>query len=1046
MGAGKTVKGGIELVETFLKELNKPAALKVKPPSDNIAVVKSANFDYPKVIGNQTLKVNDVSGGVRMSDPYERKRVQALAQKMSSPNGYISRIIVDHNNNVIEGQHRLEALRHLGIEDVPVYKIEDLSDTMPVASMESALNAVAPIHPDHVNQLIGHALEDISEHGIDHARTLDYGKYQKFYDAALDAAFPDLTKASGGEVHMMGGGRPPKKTTLEEDLKSFKDPAMALADLLAGALRGTTTAATGFAGDMEELYRQYGKGAISNAVRLLLPKREGKATTFPTIEEMNAMLPPVVPKGASRSTQVADVGQFLGENNPAAPTALAAVKPVARAVKAAAPIIKAGALDLARSDAAYNLANKVASATGAAPKQIMMGPKSRTYRHADAARAEQMEKEGKNRDEIWQATKTMKAPDNEFRQELSDLAMRYNSNTAKDRQFEAEKQRFLQAASRAKSLEELDDAEKHFEKQTLNLLNNPSGKAQEFVEHPELFEAYPELSNYVFRQLEPTNSQFTAPETVNGYYSPGAQRITINSNAPNKRSTALHELQHAIQEIEGWQGGSSPEEMAAKLADRDIAKTREADLQKLIQEMQLTLPASQNNLILTEGQKLKNIQDFLNKTKQLEGETDPYDAYRKVSGEEEARMVQERRNYPEEKLAERPPYLDYETDPSLHITEFADGGAVMMGAGGTVKKGIELVDTFLNALKEGEKAATAADRAAAGRAGAALIKATPQVKASEALGQAMEEGFKKTTTTQSDRTRVGGGNIGGAPFSAISEADPRYAGKVWGVMDQGTASRLANLTSPDTAWSTMLGSATQLKTNPVVFAKLEKQFKKGLKEGRLQPELEGKINQNLGLFLGEGANIRDPEIWKILDTFEKRAAMADIMMGKGVPPSKGGVPLGGEKSGKGVIFNPTETLIEETERGLLHPEHGGYVPTFAVGPRLFSLTGESSFRPDLHPGFPTLLEGKDLGVNMMATPTEVYLPDWHARFKANNPDRQGPGYYDLALGVKGEGLPSQELTDDYIRHLIREGYAEGGEVNADEDGITIDEFLSKQGY
>jgi hypothetical protein len=416
-------------------------------------------------------------------------------------------------------------------------------------------------------------------------------------------------------------------------------------------------------------------------------------------------------------------------------------------------------------------------------------------------------------------------------------------------------------------------------------------------------------------------------------------------------------------------------------------------------------------------------------------------------------MAQKRLGLTAQERKQRHPFFDFDADPSQQITDFATGGAVMMAGGKDVtkeaikqgvKKGISAIDEFLSSLKPGETPATAADRAAAGRAGAALIKATPQVKASEALGQAMEQGFNKTTTTQSDRTRVGGGNIGGAPFSAISEADPRYAGKVWGVMDQGTASRLANLTSPETAWSTMLGSATQLKTNPVVFAKLEKQFKKGLKEGRLQPELEDKINQNLGLFLGEGANIQDPEIWKMLDTFEKRASMADLMMGKGLPPKKGGVALGGEKSGKGVIFNPTEILIDETERGLLHPEHGGYVPTFAVGPRLFSLTGESSFRPDLHPGFPTLLEGKDLGVNMMATPTEVYLPDWHSRFKANNPDRQGPGYYDLALGVKGEGLPSQELTDDYIRHLIREGYAEGGEV--DSDDITLDEFLSKQGY
>jgi len=712
-----------------------------------------------------------------------------------------------------------------------------------------------------------------------------------------------------------------------------------------------------------------------------------------------------------------------------------------------------GIKDAVTSDAGYDLAQRVLNATGTAPAQIMMGPTSKTWNHSNAALAKHMELQGENPEAIWKATGTFRGPDDLWRQEIPDVNMKYSVSPVRSRQYETDRKRYSQAIDKATTQEELQAAQKYYEKQRGKNSLNFIGKAQEFIEHPELFQAYPELANYAFRELEPTHKKFTAPQTAYGFYSPGQKTITVNTDAPLRRSTALHELQHAIQEIEGWQGGSSPQEMAAKLADREIAKTREADLLQSIQEMQKTLPPSANNLILTEGQKLKNIQDFLKQTRRLEGERDPYNAYRRVSGEEEARMVQARQPYSEEKLTERPPFEDYETDPSYHITEFADGGEVHMAGGKDVtkeaikqgvKKSISAIDEFLSSLKPGETPATAADRAAAGRAGAALIKATPQVKASEALGQAMEQGFNKTTTTQSDRTRVGGGNIGGASFSAISEADPRYAGKVWGVMDQGTASRLANLTSPETAWSTMLGSATQLKTNPVVFSKLEKQFKKGLKEGRLQPELEDKINQNLGLFLGEGANIRDPEIWKMLDTFEKRASMADVMMGKGLPPKKGGVALGGEKSGKGVIFNPTEILIEETERGLLHPEHGGYVPTFAVGPRLFSLTGESSFRPDLHPGFPTLLEGKDLGVNMMATPTEVYLPDWHSRFKANNPDRQDPGYYDLALGVKGEGLPSQDLTDEYIRHLIREGYAEGGEV--DSDSVTLDDFLSKQGY
>ena len=347
-------------------------------------------------------------------------------------------------------------------------------------------------------------------------------------------------------------------------------------------------------------------------------------------------------------------------------------------------------------------------------------------------------------------------------------------------------------------------------------------------------------------------------------------------------------------------------------------------------------------------------------------------------------------------------------------------------------------------LSDGTETVTAAQRAEAGRKAAALIKSQPQTKASEALGQQMEKGVKRTSTTQADRTRVGGGNIGGAPFSALSEADPAYKGKVWGVMDEGTASRLKNLTTDDTAWTTMLGSANQLKTNPIVFDKLKRQFIDSMKQGNLSPELEAKINHNLALTFGEGAQIRDPKIWREADTFEKRAALADLMMGKGVTPKKGGLALGGEKSGKGVIFKPTDTLKRETEPSLLHTEHGGDAPTFAAGPRLFKLEKESVYRPDLHPGFPTLLTGKDLDVNMIPTPTEVYLPDWHKKFKKNNPDRKSPGYYDLALGVKGEGLPSQDLNDEYIRHLLREGFKKGGAVDIDAADRRLAQAMSKR--
>jgi hypothetical protein len=189
--AGRAVEGAMDVAQAgkAASEITAQGRkINIRKPSDNINNVMSANFQYPKVIGNQIISINDVSGGVRLADPSERRRVANLAAKISDENGYISRIIVDQNNNVIEGQHRLEALREIGADNVPVYKIEELADTMPVLQMENAMNAVGMIHPDHVNQLMQHALDNIAEYGIDGARNLDFGRFQKYYDAALDVA------------------------------------------------------------------------------------------------------------------------------------------------------------------------------------------------------------------------------------------------------------------------------------------------------------------------------------------------------------------------------------------------------------------------------------------------------------------------------------------------------------------------------------------------------------------------------------------------------------------------------------------------------------------------------------------------------------------------------------------------------------------------------------------------------------------------------------------------------------------------------------------
>jgi hypothetical protein len=350
------------------------------------------------------------------------------------------------------------------------------------------------------------------------------------------------------------------------------------------------------------------------------------------------------------------------------------------------------------------------------------------------------------------------------------------------------------------------------------------------------------------------------------------------------------------------------------------------------------------------------------------------------------------------------------------------------------------IEDVLKTVEE-PKPVTAAQRAAAGRAAAKQIATTQVQRLSDVLGNLNIEGKGSLGVGQSDRTRVGGGNIGGAHFPGIQHADPLYEGMGWGVGNVPTASNLiSNFANPGKYFTTLLGSEHQLKTNPVVFERLKKGFMKAMKEGKLQPELEAKINHNLALTFGEGADIRDPQIWKKANTFEKRAALGDIMLGRGIPPKKGGVSLGGEKSGKGVIFNPSDILREETEKMLLHPEHGGNVPTFAVGPRLVQFSGDYSVRPDLHPGFPVLLHGKDMNVVFNPVPGEIALPDFVAELAKPSekfPKGKKPGYYEWTMGLPGKGLPSQPITEEYLRHLQREGFKKGGKVKKMQAGGDV---------
>ena len=92
--------------------------------------------------------------------------------------------------------------------------------------------------------------------------------------------------------------------------------------------------------------------------------------------------------------------------------------------------------------------------------------------------------------------------------------------------------------------------------------------------------------------------------------------------------------------------------------------------------------------------------------------------------------------------------------------------------------------------------------------------------------------------------------------------------------------------------------------------------------------------------------------------------------------------------------------------------------------RLFTLSGDIlENRHDLHPAFPTILQGEDLGLKFEPVPRELVMRDFIDQVRREK--GREPGYFDWTLGYP----PSQLITEDLLTDLQKKGYAKGGQVS-----------------
>lgn len=181
----KTAAGFLPAEEAELKDVRSSTAVDSR---------RALNSAVGKVmLKPETVPIDSLNGGVRLSDPGEKTKVSALASRISGPNGYYERIIADQNGDVFEGQHRLEALRQLGIKNVPITRMSEVSDSIPNAS--EIVDSLKGLRREQAQQIVDNIGEIVAKEG---ASALDEYEPPKGYETQWNKAVEMAKKSASG--------------------------------------------------------------------------------------------------------------------------------------------------------------------------------------------------------------------------------------------------------------------------------------------------------------------------------------------------------------------------------------------------------------------------------------------------------------------------------------------------------------------------------------------------------------------------------------------------------------------------------------------------------------------------------------------------------------------------------------------------------------------------------------------------------------------------------------------------------------------------------
>lgn len=264
------------------------------------------------------------------------------------------------------------------------------------------------------------------------------------------------------------------------------------------------------------------------------------------------------------------------------------------------------------------------------------------------ARAEKMAAEGTAPNAIHAATGWFQGADSQWKFEIPDEASKWSVDP-----------RSLQAPSFL-GAPRLGDAV-------------PMGSA---FDHPELYAAYPQLAN--------TNLEvFGRRGAVKGSYqtggADGSPTVTLQPTSPDAmRSTNLHELQHGVQDIEGFATGGNTYGLKPNTPAWDIYQERLAAMKTPLDRETYSKVAGFDGPVSDKDYNayLKIVRRGVPGADRAAQEYAVQSAYQRMAGEVEARNVQARADFTPDQRAAQPPLSTQQFPNDMQFVKFRNPDAM----------------------------------------------------------------------------------------------------------------------------------------------------------------------------------------------------------------------------------------------------------------------------------------------------------------------------------------------------------------------------------